>query len=138
MVATFRPRFPPLLDDVVLVSRRRVGQVRQRRELRVESALGLVELSLQRLDLRPNLSHLRDRVGRVLSRTLRLPDRLARLVAPRAQGLELRQDLASTLVEVQQLVHCIGRTASGKCRAHLVGLAAEELQVQHCVTGFRS
>src|SRR3954465_6024702 len=91
-------------------------------------------LSVQLLDPGADLAHLRDRVACIVTRALRLADRVACVVALRAQSLELRENLAPARVERQQLVDGVSGAAARERRAHLVGLAAEKLQVEHRLT----
>jgi hypothetical protein len=131
VVASASRGFPPFLHDLVLVGGRRVGQVRQRRHPPLQRRVDLGQLRLELLDLRTDLAHPRDRVRRILARLLRPTDRVRDLVALRAKSFQLRQDLAPPPVQSKQLVDGVSGTAARQSRAHLVGLAAEKLQVEH-------
>ena len=91
------------LDELVLGARRRrrVRQIRQRRECRLQPLLDLGKLAAQLLLARPHLALRGDRLARVLPRALGLRDRLDRRVALGPQPLQTRNQRASRAVQLE-------------------------------------
>ena len=125
------PRLSDLAEDRVLGRRGRVGQVRERREHRLQALLGRPRALGERLDLRGHVAHaLHDRPG-VLAGALRRRDALRRRLLLVAQVLRRRVGGAPVLVQIQDLVEAIGVAAAGERLAHGVGVAADQSQVEH-------
>ena len=113
MVARLEVERRPLADlaqhlGVLLglaLGRRRIGQVRKRRQQRVDLFLDLGQLLLERLDLRRQLAHRGD-----LSPTRSSPARFASAICSETRFCSARrssicgQQLAPPLVEREQLV----------------------------------
>jgi hypothetical protein len=77
VVAAGAPRRTDLAQDLVLaVGRCLVGQIGQPHEDGLELLLGLARALAERLDLRREVAHARDRVAGVLARPLGLGDPL--------------------------------------------------------------
>ena len=104
MVAPGLAGLADLAEHLVLVRRGGVGQVRQRQQHGRAPLLDRAQLLLELLLALGEPARLGDRLGGVLAVPLQLADALARLVLARAQLLELRQERAAALVELERLV----------------------------------
>jgi hypothetical protein len=93
-----------LADHGVLVGRRRVGRVGQRRERGLQLGVGVGELLPELLHAPGDVLHRGDLLGRVAARLPGGPDRLRRLVLLRPQALGLRSQRARARVELEHAV----------------------------------
>src|SRR5918995_677132 len=113
------PRFPRLADlpdDLVVVSGRRIRQVREREQQGRAALLDGAQLLLELLLAIGQTARLGDRLRGVVAAALQLADSLAGLVLARPQVLELRQECAAALVELERLVERGGIDSSARER----------------------
>jgi len=93
-----------LTQHLVLVGGRGIGEVRQRQQHAGAALLDRAQLLLELLLPLGEPARLGDRLGGVPPAPLELADPLARLVLAGAKVLELREQSAPALVELERLV----------------------------------
>ena len=125
------PRLAALVEDGVLRGRGRVGQVREPRERILQLGLDAGQLLREALRAARDLAHLRDRLVGRPALALRGGDRVVRGVLLAAQRLELRQDRAPALVQLEHAVQAAVVPAARERGADHRRVTAQQLQIEH-------
>ena len=127
--------------DVLLVAlarrHRRVRDVRDLDEQRLDGLVDRLQRGVERLDPVADLAHAHLLGGRVLTRLLRAADRLGGHVALGLEVLDLLEEPPALDVPGEDLRDELGAALVGERALHLVGPLADEPEIEHRTTGLR-
>ena len=111
-----------------------MGQIGQPEHVVANGGLDALELAFELLDPIADAAHMRHDLASVRTAALELADPLAGLVALGLQPLDLADERTTLFVAGHQPVDVDLRVTLGECLADLVGVLADEAEVEHSGT----